>query len=187
MPLALQNELLQAYHNSPLGAHQGFDRTYQRLKQKYWWPSMAKDVKTYIQCCDTCQRTKCQYHISKTPLQPLPTTERFQRIHMDFLGPLPTTTQGHKHILLIVDAFTKWPEAFPLKSAQASDVARIFYDKIICRYGAPSSILTDQGSYNVCVPTPMSSRTTGMSTSKVLCCHTDLPQQPSPHSIHPIC
>ena len=144
VPLALQNELLQAYHDSPLGAHQGFDRTYQRLKQKYWWPSMAKDVKTYIQCCDTCQRTKRQYHISKTPLQPLPTTERFQRIHMDFLGPLPTTTQGHKHILLIVDAFTKWPEAFPLKSAQASDVARIFYDEIICRYGAPS-ILTDRG------------------------------------------
>ena len=66
----------------PLGAHQGFDRTYQRLKQKYWWPSIAKDVKTYIQCCDTCQHTKRQYHISKTPLQPLLTTERFQRIHM---------------------------------------------------------------------------------------------------------
>ena len=145
VPLTLWNELLQAYHESPLGAHQGFDRTYQCLKQKYWWPSMAKDVKTYIQCCDTCKRTKGQYHISKTPLQPLLTTERFQRIHMDFLGPLPTTTQGHKHILLIMDAFTKCPEAFSLKSAQASDVARKFYDEIICRYGTPFSILTDRG------------------------------------------
>ena len=152
-------------------------------------------------CFDTCQRTKRQYHISKTPLQPLPTTERFQRIHMDFPGPLPTTTQGHKHILLIVDAFTKWPEAFPLKSAQASDVARIFYDEIICRYGAPSAILTDRRQQfmshllaELCklfqiqkISTTAYHPQTNSTAERMNSCHTDLPQQPSPHSIHPIC
>ena len=144
VPSTLKDDLLQAYHDSPFGAHQGYEWTYHRMKQKYWWTTMAKDVKTYIQSCDTCQHIKRQYHASRTPLQPIPTSERFQRIHMDFLGPLPATTQGHKHILLIVDAFTKWPEAFPLKSANAAD-ARIFHDEIICRYGAPSSILSDRG------------------------------------------
>ena len=145
VPLSLRQELLHAYHDSPMGCHQGFDRTYQRLKQKYWWTTMAKDIKDYIQSCDTCQKIKHQYHATRTPLLPLPTSERFQRIHMDFLGSLPTTSEGHKHILLIVDAFTKWPEAFPMKSTHASEVARVFFDEFICRYGAPTSILTDRG------------------------------------------
>ena len=106
---------------------------------------MAKDVKNYIQSCEICQKIKCQYHAARTPLLPLPTSERFQRIHMDFLGPLPTTTEGHKNILLIVDAFTKWPEAFPMKSTHASEVARGFFDEFICRYGATTSILIDHG------------------------------------------
>ena len=65
---------------------------------------------------------------------------------MDFLGPLTKTSEGHKYILLVVDAFSKWPEAFPMKSTEASELARILYDEIICRYGAPSSILTDKTS-----------------------------------------
>ena len=145
VPNSLKSELLHAYHDSQIGGHQGYDRTYARMKLKYWWHSMAKDIKEYIATCPICQLIKRQYHVKHTPLQPLPVTERFQRLHLDFLGPLPETTKGHKHILLVVDAFTKWPEAFPLPTNKASDVARILYDEIICRYGSPESILTDQG------------------------------------------
>ena len=43
-----------------------------------------------------------------------------------------------------MDAFSKWCEAFPLKTMHTLEVARILYDEIICRYGAPSSILTEE-------------------------------------------
>ena len=56
---------------------------------------------------------------------------------MVFLGPLPTTSAGHKHILFTVDSFSKWRQAFFLHTTDAVTVARVFYDQYICRYGAP--------------------------------------------------
>ena len=106
---------------------------------------MSKDTKTYIESCDVCQKSKRHFHAHRAPLHPLPIVDTFHRVHMDFLGPLPTSSAGHKHILLIVDSFSKWPEAFPLKTTDAATVARVFYDQYICRYGAPKSILTDRG------------------------------------------
>ena len=145
VPHVLRSDLLKSYHDSLLGSHQGFNRTYERLKKKYWWHSMSKDTKTYIESCDVCQKSKRHFHAHRAPLHPLPIVDTFHRVHMDFLGPLPTSSAGHKHILLIVDSFSKWPEAFPLKTTDAATVARVFYDQYICRYGAPKSILTDRG------------------------------------------
>ena len=145
VPHVLRSDLLKSYHDSLLGSHQGFNRTYERLKKKYWWHSMSKDTKTYIESCDVCQKSKRHFHAHRAPLHPLPIVDTFHRVHMDFLGPLPTSSAGHKHILLIVDSFSKWPEAFPLQTTDAATVARVFYDQYICRYGAPRAILTDRG------------------------------------------
>ena len=91
-----------------------------------------------------CQQSKRNFRKDKIPpLQPLPVAEPFGRIHMDFLGPIKDV-DGYKHILLIVDSFTKWPECFPLKTQEATEVSRILYNEIICRYGAPSAIVTDK-------------------------------------------
>ena len=145
VPHVLRDDLLKSYHDSPIGCHQGMTRTYERMKQKYWWHTMSKDTIKYVESCEVCQRAKRNFSHHNAPLQPLPIVERFGRIHMDFLGPLPTTSEGHKYILLVVDSFTRWCECFPLVSADAVSVARILFDQIICRFGAPQSILTDRG------------------------------------------
>ena len=69
----------------------------------------------------------------------------FDRIHMDFLGPLKETKEGYKYILLIIDSFSKFPEAFPTFTQEATEMVKILYNGIICQYGAPRSILTDKG------------------------------------------
>jgi len=83
-------------------------------------------------------------HHKKALLQPLPVGDVFSRIHVDILGPLPKTDDGYKYVLLVVDSFTKWCEAFPLVTMEAKEVAWKLYDEIICRYGCPGSILTDK-------------------------------------------
>jgi hypothetical protein len=64
---------------------------------------------------------------------------------MDFIGPLPKTAEGYQYILLAVCSFSKWCEAFPLKSQDAVTTAQCLYTEIICRYGAPRELLTDRG------------------------------------------
>jgi len=70
----------------------------------------------------------------------------FCRVHLDFIGPLPATPKKYKHLLVIVDSTTLWPEAFPTKSTSAKEVAQILYKEIICRYGAIQNLVTDVGS-----------------------------------------
>jgi transposase InsO family protein len=64
---------------------------------------------------------------------------------MDFLGPLETSPEGYKYILPVVDSYSKWPEAFPLKTTDAVEVAWVLYREIFSRYGAPDALLSDRG------------------------------------------
>lgn len=75
----------------------------------------------------------------------MPIEDRFSRIHMDILCPLTKTTEGHKYMLLVVDSFSKWPEAFPLRTKDSTEIAKVLFKEIFCRYGAPYTIVTDRG------------------------------------------
>lgn len=70
----------------------------------------------------------------------------FEKVSMDIVGPLPTTSQQNSYILTIQDHLTKFSLAIPLKSSTAISVADAFLDFFICTFGAPKAILTDQGS-----------------------------------------
>lgn len=65
-------------------------------------------------------------------------------IGIDLTGPLPKTVNGFQYILTATDFFSKWVEAFPLKSKSAAEVARCICS-IIYRHGCPKRILSDQG------------------------------------------
>ena len=62
---------------------------------------------SYVRSCDKCQRTKLDHNHAPVPLCPLPITETFGRLHIDFVGPLVKTTQGHEHLLVVVDSFSR--------------------------------------------------------------------------------
>jgi len=133
-----------AYHDN--NCHVGQERLYNSLKMKYWFPWMYSTVLQYVASCELCQRTKTSPHRKKAPLKPLEVVEPFGRVHMDFVGPLPQTTEGYRHILIVVDSTTLYVEAFPTKSTTAEEVAEILYKEIIARYGVMRELLTDQGS-----------------------------------------
>lgn len=70
----------------------------------------------------------------------------FEKVSMDIVGPLPTTSQQNSYILTIQDHLTKFSLAIPLKSSTAISVADAFLEYFICTFGTPKAILTDQGS-----------------------------------------
>jgi len=113
---------------------------------KYWFPLMYSTVLQYVASCALCQRTKTSQHRKKAPLKPLEVVEPFGRVHMDFVGPLPQTIEGYRHILIVVDSTTLYVKAFPTKSTTAEEVAEILYKEIIARYGVMRELLSDQGS-----------------------------------------
>ena len=146
VPEKYRARLLKEYHASLAGGcHQGSDRLFLSIRQKYYWKRMWTDIHEFQKSCDKCQRAS-HYHPPKQPLHPLPVPHLFERLHLDYLGPLRTSSCGKKWILLVIDAFSGWTECFALESADAITTAQVFYQEVITRYGCPKYILTDRGA-----------------------------------------
>ena len=147
VPKSRRQNILHAYHDSLLGGgHQGYERTLEAIRLKYYWPRMATQILDYVNSCDVCQKTKRNYGTQKAPLVNMPIENRFERWHMDFIGPInPSGTEGNKHILVLVDSFSRWCEAIPMKTQEATEVAHTLYREIITRYGAPKKLVSDRG------------------------------------------
>jgi len=147
LPIVLRQDVLLAYHDCLSGGgHKGFKCTYAAIQLKYYWHGMYQKVFDYVISCDKCQRAKRSVNKHPAPLMPLPVAETFERWHMDILTNLPKTAGGYQHILLVVDSFSRWAEAFPLKTQEATEIANILYREVFCRFGAPSCIVSDRGA-----------------------------------------
>jgi hypothetical protein len=145
VPQSMREDILYFHHDSPLAGHLGFSRTYARLRERFIWPNMMGDIKTYVHSCESCQRKKDPKGTTPGLLQPIPSGEAFETVGIDFVGPIPASKRGHRYILVMTEYSTKWVEAFPTKDCDAASVARILLEEIICRFGAPQRLLSDRG------------------------------------------
>ena len=70
-----------------------------------------------------------------------------ERIALDFMGPFPETKAGNRHLLVVMDYFTMWPEAYALLNQEAGTVASVLVNEFTSRYGVPAEIHSDQGRH----------------------------------------
>ena len=64
---------------------------------------------------------------------------------VDLIGPLPTGKGQAKHAIVAVDYFTKWAEAKPLTSITERKTMEFIWKNLICRFGIPYAIVSDNG------------------------------------------
>ena len=84
-------------------------------------------------------------HQHRPPLNPIPVKGPFHRVAVDVLQ-LPLTSNGNKYVIVFMDYLTKWVEAFLTADQQASTIASLLVEHIICRHGVPEELLSDRGS-----------------------------------------
>jgi Integrase zinc binding domain/Integrase core domain len=132
-------------HTAQLGGHLGFKKTYKKCRERFYWPGMYTDVREWVGSCVACNRRKPSPYGKVGQLHPLEATEPFYMVGMDLMGTLPESHSGNKYIMVVTDYLTRWPEAVAIPNKEAATVARAFHDHVICRHGAPASLLTDQG------------------------------------------
>ena len=110
-------------HCKETAGHLGTDKTIEKIKSRFFWVNLSRDVKKFICECFDCQRVKPPKVYCKQNLVPLAPSRTLQLVTMDMAGPLPTTKDGHKHILAICDHITKHIKVFPMKTQTALEVA----------------------------------------------------------------
>lgn len=124
-------------------SHPGIRASRKLMAERYFWPRMYADIKQWTQACVHCQRAKVGKH-TRAPLQEFQAADKFEHVHIDIIGPLPSS-QTYTYCLTMIDRATSWPECIPLNRIDAETVAQKFVQHWIARFGAPARITTDQG------------------------------------------
>ena len=140
-----EHSLIRAVHNEVSG-HHGVETTLKKLAERGdITPMMRAYVKKYIRECDLCQKNA--YHVVKNDVEPYTTGSYtlMDRLNIDSIGPLPQDEDGNKYIIVIIDCFSRWIELFAAKDTSAASAGQALLQHI-GRFGAPSQLLSDQGS-----------------------------------------
>ena len=145
IPPPLRHEVLVNAHDDLSGGHFGVYKTYEKLRDRFYWKGMYKDVEHWVRSCVDCATRKNPKSKARAPLLLIPVDGAFQRLAVDVLGPLPVTWSGNRYIVVFMEYLTKWPEIFPDKNADAITIAKLLTEEIIPRHGAPRTLLSDRG------------------------------------------
>ena len=143
---AIKTALIRTSHDE--SAHMGVSKTFRRLRQVVFWKGMQKDVAEYIQSCDICEykgKAADRAHDPQLILRHPQVYRPFQRVSVDLIGPFPKSRVGHKHVVVIVDHFTKWSIAAPITSKEASQVAEVLIQHMYMLFGPAEVLLSDNG------------------------------------------
>ena len=145
VPDTLRDDVMHMCHDVPSAGHQGIQRSKQRLKTYFYWWRMSGDMKYYVLTCDVGNRHKRGAQQGRSGLRSYQASSPMERVHLDFLGPLPKTAKGNEYVLMMVDQFTKWIECIALPTQTAEETATAAVNEFFARFGYPFEIFTDQG------------------------------------------
>lgn len=127
--------------------HFGVSKTLERIQGKYWFPKLRRFVQKYVSACIDCAYNKdAEAKVKSGYLHPIEKKEiPFHTIHLDHLGPFVKSKYGNAYILTIVDGFTKYVFARPVKDTKSKTVIKIL-QSIFQDFGTPTRIISDRGT-----------------------------------------
>ena len=142
----LKGKILGEAHSFAYAMLPGSTKMYHMLEEYYWWLGMKREVAEYVSKCLVCQQVKAERRKPSVLLQPLPIQEwKWEHITMDFVFKLPSTTQRHDDIWVVVDRLTKSAHFLPIRvKFSPQKLAELFMNHIVSLHGVPVSIISNR-------------------------------------------
>ncbi len=146
VPEILRSDVIRWGHCSKVACHPGVSRTMFLIKQRFWWQSMARDIRLFVLACSVCATSKTSNRPPAGLLQPLSVPSRpWSHISLDFVTGLPPS-QGNTAVLTVVDRFSKATHFIPLpKLPSARETAVAVIDHVFRIHGLPTDVVSDRG------------------------------------------
>lgn len=144
VPKGCRWQILQKNHDE-IG-HFGFDKTYDRIKQHYWFARMRRFIKKYVLACLECAHNKLPAGKKQGYLHPIPKVSTpFHTIHIDHVGPFVTSKKKNTHILAIIDAFSKFIVLRAVKNTKSKTSITVLREYFGI-FGLPNRLISDRGT-----------------------------------------
>lgn len=149
IPLTFVETVLHYLHKDVLAGHPSCNYMTYRVRRHAYWLGWEKDVAEYVRTCGECSAAKGPRPWRNGLMQPMPVQELkgpFSLLVVDAVGPLKTTERGNKYILVFVDYFTRWAEAFAVSSLDTMTFVDCMINGVVSRHGIPERLLSDRGT-----------------------------------------
>lgn len=135
VPLSLRSNIVKIYHEG----HPGATKMKSKLRQRFWYPYMDKDVEKLVAECVSCKLVALPD--PPTPLQrtSLP-NHPWEVLGIDLFGPVPSG----EYVFVIVDYYSRFIETKILRKTETRNITQAL-DEIFARFGFPVSLRADNG------------------------------------------
>lgn len=141
LPLTDRRIVISEVHNA---AHLGFLKTLEKVRERYYWPKMASEIKRFCHSCLVCKESKVPNTNVRPPCGKQKLCSRpWEVISIDFLGPYPKSRKGNVWILVVCDFFSKFVIVQCMKAATAQGVCLVMENLVFNLFGAPAVCITD--------------------------------------------
>ena len=139
-------QLINDIHSGECGHHSSSCTLAGKVfRSGFYWPTVLQDAAAIVQSCDACQFHAKQIHQPAEGLQAIPLSWPFAVWGLDLQGPFPRALGGYRYLYVAIDKFTKWPKVEPMRTIPAKSAVK-FIRGLVCRFGVPNRIITDNGS-----------------------------------------
>jgi len=146
VPNVFKKLICSAYHDTIWsGAHLGRDKTYEKIKRKFFWYKMKEFISKYCNCCLSCLAHKNPKEWSKAKLCNIETSYPWDLVCVGILGPFPTTPNGNKNILTVICGFSKFVFILPIPNKKGATIAKTLFVKVFSVLGMPARLHSDRG------------------------------------------
>ena len=125
--------------------HAGMHKTVRFLREKYFFPKLYHRVSKYIGQCKIRPIHKGNTGAPAKVLTYDVPHKPWHKVSCDTLTFTPSR-HGNRYLLVFIDNFSRFAELVVVRDKSAEAVAKAFYDHVICRHGAPSYLMHDNGT-----------------------------------------
>ena len=143
VPPSLRREVIRQCHDTRTSGHFYYWKTVKKVKKYFTWGGLNKDVQIYCKACQVCATRKTAGRQHRAQMRRYDVGFPMEEIAIDIMGPYQASDEGNKYVLVVVDSFSKWMEAYAVPNIEAKTIAEKLVLEFVSRFGVPYQMKSD--------------------------------------------